>query len=254
LLSGDLSSIFLLATAPAVGSFLATTAVRLPQHQNPSRGRSHCPHCAHVLGPRDLVPVLSWLVQRGRCRYCGDRIDPLYPIVEIAALGVAVWAVTRTEGWTAWATCGLGWALLVLAAVDLRHYILPNALTLPLIAAGLGVAGMTEPSLLGQHAIGAAAGLAAFAVVAWVYRRVRGRDGLGMGDVKLLAAAGAWTSWAGLPGVVLWACISAFAVVLLQAAKGQSLSMQSPIAFGAHLCVGIWLVWMYGPLEFAAPS
>jgi leader peptidase (prepilin peptidase) / N-methyltransferase len=238
--------------APFVGSFLANAVVRLPKGEPLMWGRSKCPACGAALGPRDLVPVLSWVLQRGRCRHCGGRIGPVYPVIEIAAVIVAGWAATRVGGWILWASCALGWTLLVLAAIDFRTYRLPNSLTLPLAAGGLIVAALVDRSILPDHLIGAAAGALSFAAIAALYRRVRGREGLGLGDAKLVGAAGAWVSWTGLPGVVLWACASAFALLLARSLRGEAITLTTRFPFGPHLCIGIWLVWLYGPIEFGA--
>ena len=126
-----------LIAAPFVGSFMATLAVRLPAREQAVLGRSRCRACGHGLGIVDLVPVASWLWQRGKCRHCGGSISRLYPLIELGAIAVAAWAATLLDGWLLWATCGLGWTLLTLAVIDARHYLLPDAMTLPLIAAGL---------------------------------------------------------------------------------------------------------------------
>jgi hypothetical protein len=131
----DANALAAAVVAPFVGSFLGVVVARLPEKRDVVGGRSRCPACGHVLGVRDLAPLLSWAVLRGRCRHCGARIGWIYPAVELGALGVAVWAASVVEGWLLWVSCGLGWTLLALAAIDLRHYLLPNALTLPLAAA-----------------------------------------------------------------------------------------------------------------------
>jgi leader peptidase (prepilin peptidase)/N-methyltransferase len=125
---------------------------------------------------------------------------------------------------------------------------LPDALVLPLIPAGLLVAWLIDPALLPDHLIGAAAGFAVFAAVAWGYRALRGRDGLGGGDVKLLGALGAWVAWQGLPTVVLYAAVSGLLWVLVLSALGKRVHLGRRIPFGLHLCIGGWLVWLYGPL------
>ncbi|MFQ5955636.1 MAG: prepilin peptidase [Kiloniellales bacterium] len=241
------TTIAAVVVAPFVGSFLATLAVRLPAGR-PLSGRSECPACAVTLAPRDLVPLVSWALSRGRCRHCGARLGRFYPLVELAALGVALWAATEFAGWELWAVCGLGWALLALAIIDVRHYLLPDGLTLPLIPAGLAVAWLHGPAMLRDAAIGALAGFVVFAVVARVYRRLRGREGLGLGDAKLLGAAGAWVSWFGLPSIVLMASLTALAASLVGAARAGRLDPAMPVPFGAYLGLATWLVVLYGPL------
>ena len=191
-----------LLIAPFVGSFLGVLIERLPAGRPVLLGRSACDHCGRMLAVRDLVPLVSYLARRGRCA-CGEaRLSAFYPAIELAALGVAMSAVAVLSGWLLWASLGLGWALLALAAIDLRHLVLPDILCLPLIPAGLAIAWALDPALLPDHALGAILGFAAFVAIAFVYRRLRGREGLGMGDAKLLAAAGAWLGWrALLPGV-----------------------------------------------------
>jgi leader peptidase (prepilin peptidase)/N-methyltransferase len=234
--------------APFVGSFLGLVIVRLPAGGNVVFGRSACLACDHTLGPTDLVPLLSWLARRGRCRHCGARVSALYPGVELAALGVSLWAATVVGGWLLWASCVLGWSLLALAVIDWRHKLLPDGLTLPLIVLGLGTAYLANPTNIVAHLAGAAAGYVAFAAIAWAYRRLRGREGLGLGDAKLLAAAGAWTSWTGLASVVLIGAVAALGLALLGRARGNELGATTELAFGPHLTLGTWLVWLYGPI------
>lgn len=185
---------------------------------------------------------------RGRCRHCGKRISPLYPVLELAAGVVVVWAAFLLEGWLFWATCGLGWTLLALAAIDLRSFILPDRLTLPLIAAGFAVAYAIDPAQLPDHLIGAATGFGLLYLIGWLYRRIRGRAGLGLGDAKLLAAAGAWLGWAALPSVLLIAAVTALLGVAVWRLSGRTLVAADPVPFGAFLAFGFWIVWLYGPL------
>jgi leader peptidase (prepilin peptidase)/N-methyltransferase len=141
-----------------------------------------------------------------------------------------------------------GWTLLTLAAIDWREFVLPYIITLPLIPSGLVVASAIDPGLLGAHALGALAGFASLALIASVYRRLRGREGLGLGDAKLLAAAGAWLGWQGLPSVVLIGAVSALTMALATALGGGKLAWTSRIAFGPHLALAFWLVWLCGPV------
>ena len=155
--------------------------------------------------------------------------------------------MTVFSGWSLWATCALGCALLALSIIDVRTYRLPDLLTLPVLAGGLSVAAVAQPEALPAHLLGAAAGYAALAGIGWLYRAARGRDGLGRGDAKLLAAGGAWLSWQALPMVVLIAAALALLVtVLSQLARAGSLSAEMRVPFGPYLAAAIWLVWIYG--------
>lgn len=234
--------------APFVGSFLGLVAVRYPEGKPIIFGRSVCKHCGHRLAPRDLIPVLSWVIQGRRCRYCRRPIDVFYPVMEISALLVAVSASWIFSGWLLWVSCILGWTLLTIAAIDYVSMTLPDELTLPLIPAGLAVTYFFDPDRLVSHAAGAGVGFFAFFFVAWLYRWLRGRDGLGMGDAKLLAASGAWISISGLPSVVFLGAVAALIVVLSAMVLGRQFSSYDAIPFGLYLCLSTWFVWLFGPL------
>jgi leader peptidase (prepilin peptidase)/N-methyltransferase len=244
-------TVVVLLAAPFVGSFLGVVIDRLPAGRPLVLGRSACDVCARTLGPQDLVPIVSWLARRGRCAYCRAELRAFYPAIELAALAVALSAAWLLSGWLLIASCGLGWTLLCLAVIDHRHFLLPDVLTLPLIPAGLAVAWLIDPALLSDHIVGALAGFAAFALIGFAYRRLRGREGLGLGDAKLLAAAGAWLGWQALPGVVLIGALSALALALARTAAGGTLSATTRIAFGSHLALAFWLVWLLGPVLVA---
>jgi leader peptidase (prepilin peptidase)/N-methyltransferase len=200
------------------------------------------------------VPIASWLARRGRCAHCGATLRRFYPLIELAALAVAISAATVLSGWLLVVTCGLGWVLLTLAVIDWRHFLLPDLLTLPLIPAGLAVAYGIDPGLLAGHAAGALGGFAVFAAIGFGYRKVLQREGMGLGDAKLLAAAGAWLGWQALPGLVVIAACGALAVALARAALGVRLGATMRIAFGSYLALAIWLVWLYGPPVMACRS
>ena len=242
------STVLVVLAAPFVGSFLAVVAIRVAEGRGFLGGRSRCPACRAVLGPLSLVPVASWIWQRARCRSCGARISPYYPLVELSALALAVWAVLAAPADLVVVSCILGWTLLAVALIDLRSFRLPDALTLPLAAAGLAVTYAIDPDALAAHAAGCAGGFTAFAGLAWAYERIRNRPGLGLGDAKLLAGAGAWLGWAALPGVVLIAALSGLAVSLASGRLGGGLSSARPIAFGPYLSVAFWIVWLHGPV------
>jgi leader peptidase (prepilin peptidase)/N-methyltransferase len=234
--------------SPFIGSFLGVLVTRLPADRPFVSGRSVCDHCGHTLGPLDLVPLVSWLALRGRCRHCGANITALPLMMEIGALLVALWAASASTGLALWAGCVLGWALLTLAAIDHRDGFLPDVLTLPLILVGLAATYFLAPWLMLDSAIGAAVGFALFTLIRWLYRRLRGREGMGLGDAKLLAASGAWVTWNGLPSVVLVAAVAGLAMALVAARHGKPLTLTQRIPFGPALCLGTWLVWLYGPI------
>jgi leader peptidase (prepilin peptidase)/N-methyltransferase len=231
-----------------VGSFLGVVIERLPAGRSIVFGRSTCDHCGQTLTARDLVPLVSYLARWGWCSCGRTRLGRFHPAIELAALAVALSAGAVLSGWLLWASLGLGWTLLTLAAIDWREFVLPDIITLPLIPSGLVVAWAIDPGLLGDHALGALAGFASLAVIGSVYRRVRGREGLGLGDAKLLAAAGAWLGWQALPSVVLIAAACGLVLALATALGGGKLVWTSRIAFGPHLALAFWLVWLCGPL------
>ena len=236
-----------LLAAPFVGSFLGVLIRRLPAGRPVALARSACEACGATLAAQDMVPLASFAALRGRCRACGAAIGWFHPAIELAAVLVAAWAasVDHAPG-LLWAGCGLGWALLALAWIDCEHMVLPDALTLPLVLAGLGVTWLAAPSAIGDSALGALAGYLALRGLALGYRRLRGRDGLGEGDAKLLAASGAWLGWAALPRVVLIGAVAGLALAGVQAARGRRPHGATALPFGPCLALGTWLVWLYG--------
>lgn len=233
--------------APLVGSFAGVLVRRLPEGRPAAWGRSVCEGCGAVLGAAELAPIVSYAVQRGRCRRCGAPIGRDLLAIELASVAVAVWAILAT-GIAAgpaeiWANCALGWALLTLAWIDWRHLLLPDVLTLPLTLAGLLAAWLLDPDALGDHAAAAAIGWLLFAAVSAAYVRLRGRDGLGAGDAKLMAAAGAWVGLAGLGPVLLIGAVSGIAVALARTRLRPSAATVVP--FGTCLALGMWLVRLY---------
>ena len=242
-----------LIIAPFVGSFLSVLVVRLPKGEDVVLSRSHCPSCNKPLSPAELVPLASWLVQRGKCRACGAKIGLLYPWLELAAIVVAAWALAATSGRDVlWLSVVLGWTLLALAVMDLRDFILADALTLPLIPAGLAAAWWINPDALIWHVAGAAFGFALMVAAGWAYEQLRGREGLGFGDAKLMTAAGAWVGLDGVATVLLEGAVLSLAVVVLLRAAGREFDATTPIPFGAGIAAGFWLTWLYGPLLLGA--
>ena len=245
LISGTLSPVAAVLVAPFVGSFLGVLIQRLPDGRPVVTGRSACDQCGHRLGARDLVPFISYLVSHGRCRHCGQPIGWFPVAVEAAALGVAGWAATASDGPGVWLTCLLGWTLLTAAWIDIRAMILPDVLTLPLLLAGLIVTAAISPDALTDRALAAGLGYLVLAGTALAYRRLRGRDGLGLGDAKLLAALGAWLGLNGLPGVLLLASCSGLLAAGAALLLGKRVTATTAIPFGPFLALAGWLVWLY---------
>lgn len=242
------ASVSALILAPFVGSFLGVVATRAAAPRTIVVGRSRCDSCGHALGPLDLIPVLSWLVLRGCCRHCFRSVSLFYPAVEAAAFGIAAWAALLADGWLVWASCLLGWTLLALAVIDIRDYVLPDFLTLPLAAMGLLAAGCFDPPAVPARLAGAVAGFLVIVALREAYWLLRRREGIGLGDAKLLAAAGAWVSWNGLASVVFVSAFVGLAIAVLRYARGGGMSLSDRVPFGAFLCLGTWVVWLYGPL------
>jgi len=134
-----------IVAAPVVGSFLGVVIERLPAGKPFVWGRSRCDACGHVLEPLDLIPFASWLLARGRCRYCRARLSVFYPLIELAALLAVIWAATATSGWRFPVSCVLGWALLVVAAIAWRRQ---RRYAVPALAAAVWVAWLYGPAVL----------------------------------------------------------------------------------------------------------
>jgi len=240
----------LVIASPFIGSFLGVLAWRLPEGRSPFFTRSRCPNCDCVLGARDLIPLVSYAIQRGKCRYCQSAIDAFHPAMEVAALivaGAADWAVHMTpdrldlthlmiQG------CLFGWWLLLLAAIDLRSTTLPDYLTLPLLGIGLAFAAQHGRADFHLHSLAALLGWAAFGGVALLYRKLRARDGLGGGDAKLLAAGGGWLGPFILPEIVFVGAVVTLAGAWLT--RKASLSAQTRIPFGPGLAFALWGGWL----------
>jgi leader peptidase (prepilin peptidase) / N-methyltransferase len=237
----------LAGVALLVGSFLGVVIDRLPDRLS-LLGRSRCRHCAATLTARDLAPLASWLAGGGRCRHCGAWIGWFYPAVEVAALGIAVVALLTDRGLDAWTDAVLGWWLLALGWIDWRRCVLPDVLTLPLLALGLAAAWGLAPGELRDRTAGAACGFLGLWAVAWLYRRLRGRDGLGLGDAKLLAASGAWVGLSGLPSVLAGGALAALVAAGAMMLAGRRLDRYSALPFGPFLAAATWLVWLFGQI------
>ena len=251
----------------AVGSFLNVVIHRLPKMlerqwrdeltdlngQEVAAGppynlmvpRSACPACGHAIGALENVPLISYLALRGKCAGCQARISPRYPLVE-ALTGVLSGYIAWRYGFT-WQTLALlvfVWSMIALAFIDLDTFYLPDDITLPLVWAGLlaNMGGLLVD--LQSAVIGAIAGYLALWIVFWGYKLATGKDGMGYGDFKLLAAIGAWLGWKMLPVVILLSSLVGAIVgisLIVFARHGRNV----PIPFGPYLVLGglIALFW-----------
>ncbi len=228
------------ALGAVVGSFVALVAQRWPAGRPIAVARSVCDSCGAVLDAAELVPLLSFALQRGRCRRCGERIAWRHLAVEAGAAVIGAVSVMLLPLPIGAAVAALGWTLLLLALLDAEHFWLPSVVTWPLAAAGLGVTAALAPAALPNHVIGAVAGWASLAFVATVYKLLRGRVGLGGGDAKLFAASGAWLGWAALPTVLLAAALAGIVAALLRHGRGITATTRLPL--GTFLAAATWAV------------
>jgi leader peptidase (prepilin peptidase)/N-methyltransferase len=227
------------------GSFLATLILRWPQGRGVVRGRSACDGCGRVLGPFDLVPMLSALAQRGRCRTCGAAIDPLHGRMEAGCAAIGALALGLLPGLAGVGWALFGWILLTLAVLDKRHFWLPDALTLPLAFLGFTIGLWATDVALADRVMGALAGYLGLLAVALGYRAVRRRDGLGLGDAKLLGALGAWFGWQALPFILLLAASLGLLAIVAAMASGRAVNAATRLPLGSFLALaaapGWWL-------------
>jgi len=217
---------FVLLFGALVGSFLNVVIARVPSGESIVRPRSRCPACRTPIAWFDNVPVVSWLVLRGRCRSCRAAIPVRYPLVELLGAGAAYLAWWR-HGLSPAAAAELAFALLLVALsfIDLDTWLLPHALTIPLLVLGLGAnaVGIGAAPSLASSALGAVIGFASFALVSLAGARLLRREALGFGDVILLAALGAWLGALALVPIVLLSSIqgSVIGLVLIALGKGE---------------------------------
>ena len=217
------------------------------------RPRSRCAGCGAGIAAWQNIPLISYALLRGRCRHCGTRISLRYPVVEAAAGILALVVAWRFGASLATvAALGFSWTLLVLAVIDIDRQLLPDSLTIPLLWAGLALslidpagpqsAVFTDPR---SSIIGACAGYLSLWSVYHVFKLITGKEGMGFGDFKLLAALGAWLGWQLLPMVILLsAAVGAVVGIALIIFAGHG--RQTPIPFGPYLAAAGWIALMWG--------
>jgi leader peptidase (prepilin peptidase)/N-methyltransferase len=251
-----------------IGSFLNVVILRLPRMMEQawkrearealelpavdeeritlSRPASCCPSCRAPIRPWHNIPLFSWLMLRGRCASCRTAISVQYPLVEAAAgLMSAICAWHFGYGPQLLAALVLSWTLLALAVIDLRTQLLPDDLTLPLLWLGLLLALGPVFADLPSAVVGAAAGYLLLWSIYWLFKLLTGKDGMGYGDFKLLAALGAWLGWQALPAIVLLSSVVGAAVgigLVVFRRHGRHV----PIPFGPYLAAAGWLALLFG--------
>ncbi|MES9812434.1 MAG: A24 family peptidase [Candidatus Thiodiazotropha sp.] len=261
--------LFTLFIGLAVGSFLNVVILRLPKMMenqwrsdcaelngktniapfepyNLSHPASHCPNCKHKIRFWENIPVISWLLLKGRCANCKAPISPRYPIIEVVT-GLLSLIVAHHFGvsWAAMAALVLTWALIALSVIDFDVQLLPDNITLPFLWLGLLISlgnVFTDPR---TALIGAAAGYLSLWSVYQLFKRLTGKEGMGYGDFKLLAMLGAWLGWHYLPQIILLsALVGAVVGILLIVVRGRDRNI--PIPFGPYLAAAGWISLMWG--------
>ena len=252
----------------ALGSFLNVVILRLPRrlewqwrrdaheiledaevYDPPPPGivvePSHCPHCKHPLSWYENIPLISWLALRGKCRHCHAPISAQYPLVEFITMVLVMACVWQFGfGWKAFGAIVFTCFLISLAGIDLRTRLLPDQLTLPLL--WLGLIASIENLYVGQKAalLGAMAGYFSLWSVYWVFKQLTGKEGMGHGDFKLLAAIGAWVGLKGiLPTILVSSIVGAIIGSIWLFAAGRDRA--TPIPFGPYLAIAGWIAFFW---------
>ncbi len=228
-----------------IGSFLNVCIYRLPLDQSIVWPASRCTRCGRALAWYENIPVLSWALLRGHCRTCGERISVMYPAVEIATGAMFVVMVAHFGPTPLFAVRTLfGCAMIVLFVIDLQHQILPNEITVPGIVVGLVLSVFLEPGWRAAL-IGAIAGGGSLWLIAASYQWLRGREGLGFGDVKMLAMIGAFLGWKLMLLTLVFASFTgSFVALTLMAARRAD--WQSKLPLGTFLALGALLASVFG--------
>ncbi|MGA0100251.1 MAG: prepilin peptidase [Steroidobacteraceae bacterium] len=260
----------------AIGSFLNVVILRVPRMMEREwraqcaelEGReaepgepfslvsppSRCPHCQHPIRAWHNLPVLGWLILRGRCADCGAGISPRYPLVELAT-GLLSAAVAWHFGFGFEAFCALviTWCLVALTGIDLDTQLLPDAITLPLLWLGLLASLAHDPASpwplpvsTRDAVIGAAAGYLFLRLVFEGFKLVTGKEGMGFGDFKLFAALGAWLGWQMLPLILMLSALVG-ALVGISLMVFRKMGRDMPIPFGPYLAGAGWIAMLWGP-------
>ncbi len=208
--------------------------------------RSACPHCGHQITALENIPLLSWLFLKGRCSSCQHPISARYPLVELlCALASVTVAFYYPPGWALAGALLLTWILLALTFIDFDKLLLPDQLTLPLLWVGLLLNLSQQFVPLADAVIGAIAGYMVLWSIYWAFKLLTGKEGMGYGDFKLLAALGAWLGWQSLPLIlILSSCVGAILGITLVVMRRHQQS--KPMPFGPYLAIAGWIALLWG--------
>jgi leader peptidase (prepilin peptidase)/N-methyltransferase len=217
-----------------IGSFLNVVIWRLPRGESLSTPGSHCPNCGAPVKPYDNVPVVSWLLLRGRCRNCGEPISPRYPLVEALTAGLmALVPIALGTGKEQWIGYAMVLILIPLTFIDLDHRILPNKITYPSVPLAIGLTAAFDTDHLLAHLIAGAAAFGFLFAAAWVYP-----NGMGVGDVKLAGVLGLFLGRAVAPALLLAFLLGTVVGIGVMIGKGVREGRKTAIPFGPFLSVG----------------
>ncbi len=208
-------------------------------------GRSSCDHCGHQLRAWELIPVVSFAIQAGKCRQCGSVIATDHMAIELAAAligGLALFAAPDVGGLVG---ALFGWLLLTLAALDVKHHWLPDSLTAMLAVSGLVASLLIDHPSLQDRMIGGFTGFVSLAVIAVIYKSIRKRDGLGGGDPKMLGAIGCWLGWQALPLVILGASAIGLLVVISWRMRGKNVDAGAMLPLGSLMAIAAFPLWLF---------
>ncbi len=237
----------------AIGSFVGAALVRLPEGRALTAGRSACDACGAAIRPFDLIPLLSWLALKGRCRDCGASIGMWQPACELGGAAIGVLAVLAAPPGLALPAMLLGWQLLLLALLDARHLWLPRRLSALLAASGAGFALLQSwqaaslaPAITAT--LGGTLGFGLLWSVAAAYRLMRGRNGMGGGDPPLLGAIGLWIGPVGVIWTVLGGSLIGLAAALAMLAARRDVAGDTMLPLGTLLAVAAWPLFVWGGL------
>ncbi|MBM4186296.1 MAG: prepilin peptidase [Gemmatimonadetes bacterium] len=227
-----------------IGSFLNVCIVRWPAEQSVVSPRSRCPSCGYQLAWFDIIPILSWLVLRGRCRGCQAAIGRLYPLVELATAAIFAFMAWR-HGLSLEAAQGAFFltVLLGIAMTDARKYLIPDEFTLGGLVVGLGLAAAGGAGALVAALIGGAVGFGLLWLVGWLGTLAFKEEAMGGGDIKMMAMVGAFVGWQGVLLTIFLGALSGTLIFLPMALRGK----KKLVPFGVFLAIGAMLSYLVGP-------